>query len=163
MDFTVKFTTGNKDLPLVEKVGTPGLDILDLIRETYPVAKNMSSHRIYFNDSCPIDGSAMLIEVTEEQARQSGRFKGKTKVEVLVPGSSFSRFIDLSLKEEYYAEEEERWLLPTLAKIPFLRWLIPIRTITTRVLQGVKVDYVYTKGDVLNKWIADGHPLEWHP
>lgn len=161
MEFDVRFTTADGEKPLVEKLGQPGIDILDHIRETYPQIKNLASKDIRFYDQCPIDGSAITIRLTEEEARKSGLFKGRTTITVLVPEASFSRFVDISLEEYFAATEDESYLFPMLAAIPFLRWVAFKRTNEADELYRAEVKYQYKDTDIINKWIEDGCPLEW--
>lgn len=164
MNFNVCFTTNNGELPLVEKLGKPGLDILDLIRETYPEIKNLPSSDISFNDHCPINGSIMYIKVDEGVARKSGHFKGKTDVAVVVPEASFSKFVDLEIEKHYSDNYEDTYVFPSLANIPFLQWAA-FKTIkvTPDVLYRADVNYTYSSKTIIKQWIADGCPLDWKP
>ncbi|HLD90737.1 MAG TPA: hypothetical protein VI911_06970 [Patescibacteria group bacterium] len=178
MEFTVTFTTNDRNLPLVEKLGSAGVDLLDLVRETYPLARDLEVNKVWFNDNCPIDGHCMATRLNEEQARSSSLFKGRTEVQVVVPAASFAKFIDLDFDDRYTTVAETHYLRPALAKTSFLRWMTERRTafthklvtiiagqykVYTQKLTAINVSYIFLEEEMLNKWAAAGYPLEWRP
>jgi len=163
MEFTVTFTTNDRNLPLVEKLGSAGADLLDLIRETHPLARDIVANKVWFDNSCPIVGHCRTMPLNEEQARSSSLFKGRTEVRVVVPAASFTKFVDLDFEDRYVSISEKQYLRPELAKIPFLRWMAGRHVVLTQKLAAVRVSYLFSEEEALNKWIAAGYPLVWKP
>ena len=153
MEFNVQFTTNCKNFPLVEKLGEPGIDLLDDIRESDKDFKDLPCDKIYVNDSCPINGHLLSCNVNEDVARASKRFKGKTTVRVKVLPSSFSRFISLHSRKSYVDE-----CIDDGTNI--FSWYIR-KPVYKRVLCDCTIYYNYDIKDIMDMWAEAGYPLEW--
>ena len=147
MQFHVEFTTGDKDKQLLDKLGSPGLDIIDLIRKTHEASRHLPADKIVFNDSCPINGHCKYFCLSEDQAREANRFAGKTEVNVLVPEFFMGKFVDLKTFTEYETVTTNRLfgLLKTSRKEVY-------RTVSR---------YVYDEQEIIRGWLDAGAPLSW--
>jgi len=152
MDFKVVFRT--KSGKLLESLGKPGLDILDLIRSEKEEYANVSAENINFDGSCPIHGDEVTVRLTEAQARISEYFKGKTTIVVTVPEESFYMFVDLSV-QEYWASE----YFP-LIKLFGTGLFGKNRNTHINLLS---VEYKFDKETLISSWIKAGCPIEWDP
>ena len=153
MEFRVYFTTNRKDKALMSKMGEPGIDMLDYIRETWPEIKDVESKRLNVGQTCPISGHLHSILITETLARNSGLFAGRTSVMVNVPEGAFDRFLNWHKNESYGT----RQIKPAVMFCGF------------KLKKAVEEDYIYrvdigtsvSEEEVLEAWADDGFPTRW--
>lgn len=151
MNFYVRFSTKDRSMPLVEKLGTAGTDILDLIREEHPKYRHLPANQIFFREDCPINGDYMDVEVSEDFARASGLFHGKLSQNVLVNTASFSKYVDLDIEERH---------ITSTKKCKFLG--IPIGPVKhTEELIGLRIKYGFNEKQLLLDWKNAGFPVVW--
>lgn len=98
MKFIVNFMSP-KETEIVQHMGAAGLDILDILREKFPKLVKMPLDKIQINTHCPVARNICQLVLTEEQVRETELFNGKSQVDVRVPESFFSQFIDWSYEE----------------------------------------------------------------
>lgn len=153
MEFYVNFTTGDKEEFLMSKMGEPGLDMLDFVRETWPEIQSVESSRFNIGQTCPISGHSHVIEVSEDFARKTGLFAGRTQVSIYVPSDSFNRFLNWYKKETYGTR----------------RTKAPVRFLGLQLRAAQVEDYIYSvdvgtsvdNNEVLEAWAKAGFPKEW--
>jgi len=149
MNFGVTFTTGNQSKNLLDKIGSAGIDFLDTFREDYPEYNNLSYKDIKFYDYCPINGSSVDVSISEELARESGLFKGKEKIKVIVH-DFFSRYVELVVEESYGTDYHKKYFLG-----------FPVKMIGEKYLSSVNVKYGFDFDQMLSDWRDDGFPTSW--
>ena len=155
MNFGVMFTTNDDDKVLVENLGSPGLDILDEIRNSNPEISRLDVASIYINDNCPINGHELYLPISEDLARRSGLFAGRTQVSVTVPEVSFSKFVSLQINERYDHTIEQSAIT--------ICGLAVREEILSKYLTAVNVTYAYEANVILNSWESAGFSTEWSP
>ena len=101
-------STGKRTL-LVEKIGSVGLDMLDVIRQDFPEIKDLKADDINISSDCPIDYTETEIYINEELARKSGLFAAKTTVSVQVPEYGLSKYLQTILDTTTKKEEPSTW------------------------------------------------------
>ena len=127
--------------PLVDNIGSTGLDILDDIRENNPSLENVSSSLFHVNDLCPINGSSVDVSIKEDYARESDLFCGTLKRVIVVPASFLNRFITL----ETEISKEPRGFLG----------------IGGGKVNEVTSKYIFNIDKMFEIWKQDGFPLRW--
>ncbi len=98
MKFSVTFTSPKKT-EIVQHMGAAGIDMLDILRGKFPILKKIPLDKIVIDIKCPITYNQYHLILTEEQARETGLFSGKSNIQVNVPEFFFSQFIDWSYEE----------------------------------------------------------------
>jgi len=98
MEFEVFFQSPD-DTEIIQHMGAAGLDILDILRVRFPKLKKLALGDIHISTSCPLNYNKCHLALTEQQARETGLFNGRTRISVNVPEFFFSRFIDWSYEE----------------------------------------------------------------
>ncbi|MCK9369172.1 hypothetical protein M0R04_04460 [Candidatus Dojkabacteria bacterium] len=149
MEFYVKFETGSRERDLLDKIGTPGIDILDLFREWYPQYNSFSCKDISFRDQCPYDGHSMKVEISEDLARESNLFKGRTSISVIV-GDFFSKYVDMKVKENI----RERYIHKKILGLSY-------SCKEVKYLASIEVFNEFDIESMLNDWKDAGFPIEW--
>lgn len=152
MHFKVIFKTNTGKL--LESLGKPGLDILDVIRLEKKEYANVAADDITFDESCPVNGDSLSVKLTEDQARASEYFKGKTTIKVTVPEESFYMFVDLNVREYW---RSEYFPLIKLFGTGFFG-----KTRDTHI-NSLSVEYKFDKEALISAWIDAGCPIEWDP
>ncbi len=152
MNFNVTFSTNTSDESLVEKMGRPGLDLLDVVREENPETKTLPAHSFYINNGCPINGSDLCVELTEAQARASGHFNADTSVDVQVEEHAFSKYV-INTLEKNYSESASELRICGINTGMFKE--------KTKRLDHVRVDNKFDYDALRSDWAAAGHPLNW--
>ncbi len=158
MEFIVEFRTPDtkedeRRLPLVEKLGRPGIDMLDLIREEDEELKDVTAKNIWADTSCPIDGSSKSFSIGEDAARKSKLFTGKTYVTVVVPEAFLSRFIKFKA-EKFYGRK--------VVKQAYSLFGVQIgKDKTERIVDSVNTKYTYKIEEIVSAWEDSGFPLKW--
>ncbi|RKZ07822.1 hypothetical protein DRQ25_10625 [Candidatus Fermentibacteria bacterium] len=153
MYFKLTFTTDNVDQMLIGALGRPGLDMLDAVREDYPDLAGLKARSIDIYAGCPINGHTVDFDITEEQARASGLFRGNTEIQVQVPEHFFSRYVrcDIGRRyDTYYIRDAIRigpWCLRGAR--------------TEQVLSGASTENEFDKDCLMKEWGAAGFPTNW--
>jgi hypothetical protein len=153
MDFKVYFTTGNENIPLIDQMGEPGIDMLDDARETYPELKKLNAKDIHIYGDCPINGHEQAFSINEDIARLSGLFKGKTDVDVLVSGHAFTKYVSSNLSKDFDERVVERG-----------KHFFGLRLSSDKTEEYLCRAYVKTTFDsaaLLTDWKAAGFPKDW--
>ncbi len=153
MDFLVLFTTNDKHKALVEKLGQPGIDLIDIIREDHPALADININNMHVDTSCPINGHEREFYLDEEIVRDSKLFTGKTYVEVLVPVSFLSEFIYFRTKYTYIDYVLTKGL--KICGITFTE-----NTYEERIA-GSNSSYTYDSKIIIAAWKKAGYPLKW--
>lgn len=152
MKFTIDFSTGDSNKPILDKIGSAGIDFLDMFREEYPQYNFLTYKEIRFYDYCPVNGRCVEIEITEKLARESGCFKGKTSLYVTV-GDFFKKYVDMDVKEDIRQKYE------------FKKFLGMDLTFLSKneidYVYGVDVRYSFNTEAMLKDWKEAGFPLVW--
>lgn len=99
MHFIVAFATGNEDL-LIERTANVGLDFIDRIRSVYPEFNYIDSKDIYVRDNCASISNICSLILTEERARETGKFSNTNLVKVIVPKGYLTRYVKYDVCEE---------------------------------------------------------------
>jgi hypothetical protein len=144
--------------PLIEKLGSAGIDLLDDIYAHHPPLRNVSIGEIDIDTSCPLNGHEKFFTIPLDVARKSHLFDGSLLREVRVPGSYLSRFIkfDTRFKYDNRESDEDRGLIGKL--FTMLHILDPAEG---PVLYGAASSYIFDTKALLAAWEADGFPLRW--
>lgn len=153
MRFCVNFMTGESAKPLVASMGEPGLDMLDLVREKHPELKNIAAEEIEIYSGCPINGSTLNQTLTEEQARQTKLFNGRTTVDVHVQEHAFSKYVDSELSPKYTDEIVK--FAPSLGGFQLGNHK------TKKRLYGAAIMSTFDIESMLADWQAAGFPTNW--
>lgn len=153
MLFNVEFITDDDKKPLVLAMGAPGLDMLDDIRENHEDLKGIEASAIDVYSGCPINGSVYNLDLTEQQARATGLFKGKTSVTVKVNEHAFTRFVGTKVKMNY----STRKVKPGFSLFGYE--LTPGKI--EEYLYGAEVHSTFDTKALLANWAQDGFPTEW--
>ena len=151
MDFKVVFKSRNKS-KLAETIGQPGIDILDLIREEKEEYKELSCNNINFDSRCPIGDDTYNLSISEDYARKTGLFHGRTEVVVLVDSNNFSKFVKIDIEEKF----ERDYIGKRLFNI--IPWFGNDQVIE---LYRLDVDYKVDKELLCSDWKDAGYPLHW--
>ena len=133
--------------PLVEKLGSPGTDIVLDIIERHPELEGIDIAKINVDTSCPINGHNKVVSVDFDMALKSKLFKGRTQITVLVPEGFMTRFVELVTTTEYH-DRENQGLWDTITKKQ-----PDLYRSTSR--------YVYHIDQVLAAWSDAGFPMDW--
>lgn len=149
MEFGVVFKT-RKGEPLVEKLGTPGLDILDIVISENPEIANLKIENIRINTSCPINGDQKYIEVPVVTARKSGHFAGKTQISVNVSAGFMSQFVTFDTRIGYHEYNNRNWIVRCVMQGGPFKKNVPVSSSS---------DYKFDKEALLAHWAAKGYPM----
>ena len=147
MDFTVEFKSED-NRKLIDKIGEAGIDVLDDIRNEDERYYELDASDIYFRNGCSISGNSLNIDLTEKQARESGKFNGKTSIRVdIYPGyGSLTKYQQFEISENYNTYE-----------VPFL----VIFKKEKRYLKSITAEYKIDYDTLYDDWKAAGFPLNW--
>ena len=142
MEFTVNFISEERN-ELFDYIGKPGIDVLDDIRSASDLYKNLRSEDISYYNNCPVKETMYRVRVSENTARESGLFNGKTDVEVYVD-FKLSMFMKYDIVESWY--EPSNWFECLFNK---------------KRLRYITVRNIVDNQKVIDEWIKAGFPLNW--
>ena len=146
MKFYIVFKTEDKEKHLAEYIGKPGLDMLDILREAFPILNKVELDKISIDSTCPLSKFSRSILISEEEARICGHFRGNTEVTVTVPEFALSRFIKWHLEQSYNTEIKQHFFIFTnKIKIPSYAYCT----------QGLDIKALFLA------WQEAGFPLKW--
>lgn len=152
MKFVIEFATGNANKPILEKMGTAGTDFLDMFREEYPQYNFLTYKDVHYYDYCPFNGSVMEVEISEELARESGYFKGKTGITVYV-GDFFNKYVEMEVEEEIRCKYVPKKFLGYSFRF--------LGNEEVKYLHNVDVRNKFNTERMLDDWKEAGFPKEW--
>lgn len=142
MKFEVKFkNTRYKEI--TSEIGKPGIDLLDEIRSVKPDLKNVHAEDIKVINHCPIYNKH-IIYLSENTARKTGLFQGRSEVIVYIPEDSFNRFIDFKFKYFYFDKTFKEKIL-----------------FRDNELKFVEVEFIINDYKILKEWAEAGFPTKW--
>lgn len=144
--------TTKRPVPLIEKLGQPGIDLLTIIREEHPELANVKCQDIRVDAGCPLNGDKATKTLTEEQALASGHFEGKTNIDVTVPGGFFTQYTTLETEVFYYH---------TMTLFDNIRSLFGEVSPGKGEAYKSSSRYIFSIDDVYEAWAEAGFPLEW--
>jgi hypothetical protein len=142
MQFQVDFSSPKKT-HIIEHLGTPGLDMLDILREKFPKLKNLSLNKVHVYTECPVTRNTFSLNLTETQARQSAHFNGQTHINVKVPEAFFTQFVDWE-----YREEREKYMGH-------------VSRFFKGYLKRIGLNQVLDVKILFDAWAVEGFPTQW--
>ena len=146
MKFYIVFKTEDKEKHLAKYIGKPGLNMLDILREIFPILNKVKVDEIDVNSRCPLSTFSKNILISEEEARICGHFRDNTEVTVTVPEFALSKFIKWHLEQVYHTEVKKHFFI-------FIKEIkIPYRSYCTQKLD-VRALFL--------AWQEAGFPLKW--
>jgi hypothetical protein len=156
MNFSVRFTTDDKNKRLFDTIGAPGIDILDYIRKLYPQYDNITTDNIFIDTTCPVSKHQMSVTVSEKIARSTGMFKGTVQIPVVVPEYGLSRFLDfmdVDLKYHEILAQRSREVLGIKVR----------NAVYTKKITGVSFKSIVSDKLLINEWLDADCPIQWDP
>ena len=155
MHFSVTFEAPEH---ILGDIGRPGIDLLDLIREQHPEARNLPAKDIGILLDCTLTGNRAIrsdytIYITEEEARQTGLFSGCDNVKVLIPEGFLSTFIKTTCQQRY----KNKKYTPELK-------ILGITLIKEELILEepyVNVKFNIDEQSIFEAWKEAGYPLDW--
>jgi len=157
MKFTIKLTNELGKRIIDYPMGNIGLDAVDNLRRDINIP-DLDLSLIDANISCPSCTMCLTIELTEDQARQAGIFRGQKEIIVYIPDSYLGRY--LSIKPDIEKEKISR-VVPTSDHIKkFFKIIDEVKTYT-REIRKVGFKYVICKSKIVEDWLNAGAPVYW--
>lgn len=134
-------------------MGNPGIDILDALREDYPILADLPASSFYIDPECPIHGEEDSFEISEDLARKSGLFAATTRAIVQVGEHSFSRYVKNRIRKN----------MATVTVAPAKKFLgiVIADSKVKEVVDSVYSDSFFDVKALLADWEKDGFPKKW--
>lgn len=147
MRFFVNFVNINGE-PLTSDIGKPGIDFIDSFREEYPQYNHVKLEDILYYSNCPISYDSYTVNISEDLARETGLYGGKTEVDVEV-NFEFSAFVRMKVvvKVDYDYVSKKFLFFPYTKKVNY---------------DTICVNNVVDNNAILNAWKNAGYPLKWY-